>query len=472
MPTYPLVKFMASPATTAAVRYDFNTAISGGGRAHILHGAWDLGAPELQGDSDGIDVEWGLRTIQFTQRIEGSEADALAKQSALARELLRRSNWLMVQIAADREPVWFQTYRGDPGSLSFENVRLDSTGFDAWDIGLSLQAEPFALGARVTLSPITVNNDPAAGSNPCRAVLPTILGDAPAPLRIVSDTGLDGRRLMYALHASESTPSAIVWQIGSSDGNTAVTDTGAGVANAAYSGGSYRAVTFATQAGLTVRLALANKTFTAGRYKVLARIARSDTDSEFDVMFAYTASAPVTISGEHVHWGPNGPSTSAGHAAWVDLGDFTFPAGYQRPDGSPLETVTSAGSLSLSRTTGAGSAHLDAVMLVPVEVSDTLDNNILYTYFPATGIGSGSGTWDGDSEMLWLLSSGSAPVPLSAEIKGGYPVATPGAVNLLTVLQQVNGARSSANVDGSDGITVAASLTISYQPRWLWIGDG
>lgn len=654
MGVYPQIKFMASPSATAAVRYDSNIPITSGS-ASVLHEGFDLGAPALEGDPDGIGVEYGLRTIHFTQRIEGTQPNALAKQSALARELLRQDNWLMVKIAADRDPVWFHTYRADPGSLSFENANDDPARRDLWDIVVECRAEPFAYGERVVLSAQTILNDAGAGqnlvpnpsfevdvagwggsnatlaktgaasfvggssmsltatsaatmsastaggvgpipiggnqpvvasarfranttgrsvsvavqwydvagasisavtaasgtdvsgswtavsgaltspsnaayarmilsvispaisevhyvdgvmldpqtgtapygdgsstgwnwtgtahasasyANAARIVLPTILGDAPSPLRLQVDPSFtnagDGYRFMFSLHAAATEPLPVVWQVGGTDGFTAGTDTAASSADATMSGGTRRVVSFATDASMVTRISgQVPNALPLGTYKILVRVARSDTNSTFAVRLGQFVGL-IYFYGDTVTM-DRATSTGAGHATWLDLGEFTHPRGHVTPDG-----VTGAGfaptiSLQAQRISGSGSLYLDAFLAVPIEVPDTVESRTLFSEFPTIGIGNstGYGVFDGDSELVYGYNSiGFAESGFTAELNGSFPRAVPGASNVLHFLQQVNAAKPFFGNDTADSIAFTTSIIASYYPRWLWIGDG
>lgn len=476
MPTYPLVKFMSGPAAAATVRYDFNAPITSG-RKHVLHTDWDIGFPQLEGEPDDVAVEYGNRTVSFTQRVEGTRANAMVALSALARELQRTDNWLYFRIASDRDPVWFHTFRPTETGISFENVDMDD-GPDAWDITVTMEAEPFAYGERVALSNITIDNNPSSGSNPIVATLPAITGDAPAPLRIqvnpTNSTETDGYRFMLSMHSGESAPSVpIVWQIGASDGWTAGTDTGASVANAAYSGGSYRACTFATNTMITRLSGVAPASLPMGTYKVLLRVARSDTSSTFAVRFGQSVSFSYFYNDTVVM--DRAASTASGHATYLDLGQMTHPRNYANPADNPGAAYAPDVAIQAQRLSGSGSLHFDAIVLIPIKVAGTVETRTIFAEFPVNGIstGAGFGVFDGELEALWGITSvAGATGYKDLETTGQFPRAIPGAVNILHLLQQVNGAKPFFGQDTSDDITVDTVVTISYHPRWLWIGDG
>lgn len=476
--TFPKVQLMSAPSTSATVLYDFNAPMVGGGDVRILHNSgFDLGSSALEGEPDGIEVEYGLRVVAFTQQINGTRSNAMARQSAMARALmLRPEGWLLIQLSADRDPVWFHVYRPDLSAPSFDNV-TDSDQPDSWNIPVQLPAEALAYGARVTHGAVTVNNDPAAGSNPCSFTLTSIVGDAPAPCRVEINpnaaAAMPGYRWMLAHAALDAAYTPVLWPVGTGDGFTAGTDTGAGVADALYTGGSYRAVTFATATMATRLSGSAPVTPTRGRYKVLVRIARSDTDSTFSMRFGQSVGV-ANIYGDIVRM-DRAASTGSGHATWVDLGQFNFPRGSgQVPDDYSVTVSAPSIALQMARDSGSGSGRIDAFMLVPADIQGQYRSSVMFSEFTRIGIDSGSGTgiWDGDAETYWQLSQfGTLNTPMPVNM-GGYPKLVPGATNVMHILQQVNGARPFFSEDAADVIAATSSVVVSYYPRYQWLGDG
>jgi hypothetical protein len=470
---YPLLQVVSAPDPAATLRYDFNIKTATY-HAHLLAaGGFDLGVPEWTGDPQGVGGSFNYRPMRFTQRIEGTRTVALARLSALAKVLLRDENWLKVQWSADVSAVYFKLYRGSPGDLSLENAEPSQ----AWDMTVPLVADPFAYSPRVTLSPITINNDPVAGSNPCRAVLPTIVGDAPAPLMLSVDpsntTRLDGYRHMFAVNSTYSSVAGpIVWQIGGSDGWTAGTDTSASEFDGNFSGSNRRSVTFNTVTTMATRISgLAPATLPSGRYRAFLRFGRAVASNSkhafrLGVGGGYGPTAVVE----------RGATTTTTLQTWVDLGDFTHPFGHNAPKGQEGVARLPVVDLQVQKFIG-GAVRLDCFLIVPIDSTDTIQNRMLFSEQNQTGVGSVSGSygvWNGDTESAYAFnSSGQAETGFIAEMMGGFPEVVPGAVNTLHFLQQVS-ARDPADssLDASDDITVSTVLTPSYYPRWLHIGDG
>lgn len=472
---YPLLQFVSAPESTATVRYDFNFSSASLRTLPLGGGDLDLGVPTYSGDPESVGAEYGYRQMQFTQRIIAAKETALARMSVLAKELLRSTNWLKYQHDSARSPVYFKTYRGQPGSLSLEW----SETAQAWDISVPLTADAFACGSRVTLAAITITNNPASGTNPVVATLPTIKGDAPAPLRIEVNPSnandLSGYKLMFSLLSTESSiTTPIYWNVGGTDGWTAGTDTGASVSDTAYIGGNYRSVSFATNAAMETRISgQAPATVPAGTYKVLVRVARSDTDSTFAMRFGQSVAFSYRY-GDTVFM-RRAASSAAGHATWVDLGEFTHPWGHNAPAGQEGFAATPNVSLQAQRLSGSGALRVDAFLLVPVSTTAARDCKTLFADFPVFGIDAngGWGVFDGDTESVWGFNQFAvAAAGMVPELAGQFPAAIPGAVNTLHMLQQVNGRKPFFGSDTSDSITATSVLTISYLPRLLYIGDG
>ena len=460
---WPRVAFVAAPEVDAETLFDFNDDLV---LSWPESEGFSLGEPELSGDPDGIGAEYGLRDLEFSLVIRAHKAEALAKQSALARQMWRRRNWLLFQLTETTAPVWFRTWRPRrAGALSFDHV-YNGKGKpmpDRWAIRVSIPAEPYAVGERVTLSAATVNLDPAATSNPCSLVIPPQRGDAPTPLQVDVEwsTTRDGYRSLVASTPERSAP--IVWQVGTGDSWTPGPATEAGAAYANTSGGSARPFA-ATGTLQTIVSGPAPAALPAGRYRLWARVLRETTDGEFAMRFTVryrSGAAGVTGPYTFTAWG----TTAADHATWVDLGEHSFPAGQPTPEGV---MVTPDVSMAAYRTSGTGGFRLDAFMVQPV----TEDSRTLLVdrgYGPATGAVE---RVDGESESVAHRLAGVPQAMAAPALAGGFPMLRPGVENLLTLLSQtdVNTARF-AGAETPDRVADTATVTVSYQPWWLWIGD-
>lgn len=476
--SWPRIRFVDEPSTGAAVRLD----LSNDGVAWVGAEEFKFGVPTFEGGPDAVGVEYGYRQLSFTVHLQGSKATALASLSALAKEVQRADNWLLFQLQSTSVPVWFRTYRSQPGDLSIENVFDEPGGTkvrtDRWDVTVTLDAEPFAYGARetMTLGSSTISNDPASGTNKMAVVLPAVKGDAPADLRVGLTTAanMTGYKFMLssvALDSGASYTAPYFWQVGTGDSFTADIDTGGGVADATMSNGSYRAVTFATDATLVKRLFGTMPSMPSGLYKVLVRVRRSDTSSTFSVRLGQTVGG-IDVAGLTTAVLNRGTSTTT-HATWLDLGEFTFPHGGQAPADVSVGNGQPLVFLQASRLSGTGSLHVDAFAVIPVAREDVILTKTLFSEFDAIGPATGETvSWDTAENMCWVTPPGPPLPPVTAAkpiLTGGFPVAIPGHVNVLHVFQQVNGQKPFGGTDSSDSITATVIASVSYLPRYLWL---
>jgi hypothetical protein len=108
---------------------------------------------------------------------------ATSQMQLLMRELDRPGNFLRYQ-AGTSTPVFFRTYRSGPDAVDFNPITREVT--------VTLLAEPFAYGLEQTLSPVTVTNNPAAGSNGMFLDITSPMGDVETPLYVAFTNGTSG----------------------------------------------------------------------------------------------------------------------------------------------------------------------------------------------------------------------------------------------------------------------------------------
>lgn len=471
------IQLVDAPTPSASVLFYFNTNTGSPG-CSVRREGLSFGIPELIGDVEAIDPLYGPRIVTFTVRIVGTKSQALVQQSTMARALLNPGpggrGWLKVQLTPLTKPVWFRTWRPRPDAMVLDNVTTGPTGSgqDVWDCTVSVPCEAFAYGERVTLDAVLLNNDPAASTNPCRIVLPGTVGDAPAPIRIRLASGepLTGERWMIAAHAAATQRVPTIQGIGGTDGFTAGADTGASATGTNVSGGNYREVTFATNTNLVERLRRTGypSGMTIGRYKVLVRAVRVGATGTFSLRFMQQPGQPVYGPTVTMAQGLAGSN----YATWVDLGDFTIPV--HGPPKSVTAFLPNTGAaaqwtIEVGQLSGTSALRLDAVMFVPLDVSDTVESRVLYADFRVRGgAASGTNVWDGDAEAWWSLTSGGRAEPSTPVLAGTFPRVVPGVNNVLTMLRQVNGDSGSSN---GDNLSTSANVEVSYHPRYLYLGD-
>lgn len=478
--TWPRVRFMAAPSSIAAVRYDCNDLQAAAPRRVV---EFDPGVPTLQGDPDSIGQQWGFRSPSLVQRVKGTKAQALAALSALSKEQLRRTNWVMFQLSADTAPVWFKTYRTGYEPLSLERVDVDKTSGrqgrtpDAWEIRVPLVADAFTYGERVTASAVTVGSSLSA-TNPLQFALPALKGDASTALRVTLTPGTgDVRGVRLVCVCGDDTVVAPVVDIGSSDGFTAGTGTAAGTTSTAALGGSWRVVTIAAGSNNLLQRLSGTVTPPAGRYKVLAKVEatpqNSSTPNRYSFAFGQAVATVATYGTTSMVDTPAFDGTTADtFRGWVDLGEFTFPRNVTTPVDLAATQPPTTWYLKVGTPAGtAGTVRLDALKLIPVDgptirattlLRTTLANSAYYLLSSAAY----AMNWDGDTETTWkhTVSTGALlgdePVYIQT---GAYLVADPAAAqNLLITLPDGN----------ASSATGTWSVVVSYYPRYLHLGDG
>lgn len=465
--TFPLAQFVDGPSATAALRYDF-TMQTASLRTLVVGGdGLDLGAPPFDGEPGGVGGRYGYRAMRFTQRVIGSKTDALARMNTLARELLRSDNWLRVQLDPTRTPVYFKTYRTEPGALSLEHI--ETAG--AWDITVPLVADPFAYGPRVTLANVTIFQNPS-GTNPMRYVLPAIKGDAPTGLRFnlapANNAGFGSQWLVGCIAGAASMEDTVV-TIGTGDifsinVDAAPITTG----DAAFFNSDYRTLTLPG----TDPFKLVASTFPVtarGRYKLMLRceLTGNATYKIWAVQRLGATSTqfatPVVASGETFR-------------GWLDLGEFSFPLGSNVSDDQGA-TFSGPNFLYFYATTiaGTGTAKVDAFKLVPVDGPTVSSATLLKFRTLFTGVFNTARnlTLDGDDETYWAKVNATGDAyPLLLEQAGAYPVADPAsAQNLLVIMVLDRGTTPGASPHVSD-TGAQTTLGVSYYPRYLHVGDG
>lgn len=486
---YPLVKFVEAPEPAAAVRYDCNRAGEEGVAARrVMAEGFSLGSPTIEGDPDAVGVTYGFRQPVFTQRVKGTKQEALAALSSLSRELLRQTNWLLVQVDAFTAPVWLKIYRSGFAPLSLSEVYVNTRSGDpvlvpdAWDIQVPLVADAFAYGERETLDPVTVVQN-STGGNPMGVVLPAIKGDAPTALRLeltVADSlqGEDQIWLLGGLSGSADMSGPVV-EIGTGDGMTAGTGTGAPSSDAAFFGGSYRAVTIsAATPNLLNRLTGALPAVPPGRYKVALRCeADASAGASKTYLFQLAtgstdqAAPAVQITANARLAGPT-PDLFRG---WVDLGDFSLPANLSLPPSLPITAISPTTFMELRIGTADGSAgtvRIDALKLIPLD-GQTIDSaSLLVTQIQDEALSpSLPGTWDGDYEAIWGIHDTLGWVALKPSSRGQFPIVDPISThNEVVVMCMSHGNFGSGASVASTG--AEADLVVSYHPRLLHLGDG
>jgi hypothetical protein len=202
-----LVQFVDAISASPGVRLDLNqTAATSNAFAVDIEGM-DLSPPPMRrsvfnsmlSDGDHIGATaFENRVLKIPIRVirtAGTDATATMIQN-LARELNRPTNLLKVQFDGATAPVFFRTFRAPDYTLSMLRFLIKDTAV----VTMEIPAEPYALGLEESLGSITVNNDPAAGSNPLYfdVAAASCKGDVPTPLYMKTTSSLAGASVILA----------------------------------------------------------------------------------------------------------------------------------------------------------------------------------------------------------------------------------------------------------------------------------
>ena len=461
-------QFVDAIASSPTVRLDLNAASSG---FSVKRDGLDLSPPAMRRASvstllaDGETITaaaYSNRTVKLPVQLVAKSASAVATAlSNLARELNRPMNILKVQLDSMPSPVFFRTFRSPDYALDLQRIRAQYTTVAA----LEIPAEPFGYGLRVTGSPVTVNNDPANATNPCRFDVTGVTGDVETPALILADPGANAFAPVLTVRR-HGTPSNLTGYFQAESG-TLGTDTTSVGSVTAHSNSTVARVSFSTVATMATRVTLATVPGSAGTdvrgtYRVLVMAASSNATSTYGLRFKMVESTGSTdlVVGDTATFVP--PDTGR---YLTDLGLIQVPVGVD-PGFDGYGAAVNAAALSLqvqaSRLTGAGSLDLDFVAVVPVGEEYT-----------AVGAAPDAVVLDGPNDTVWTPDGSgnvsSTLVPLIPRI-GSLPMLTPNQTNRFWLLRPDGLAGGTAG-RGQDTKSRTTSVTGSYWPRFLVVAQ-
>lgn len=382
------------------------------------------------------------RVLTIRLFIDATSADTLATALRdLHRELDRPRN--VLQYANDQtNPVFFRTFRSPDYKLE-----LDDADSSRVFVTLSIIAEPFAYGLKETpTSAVTVNNDPAAATNPMYVDVTGVLGDVATPAQ-VTVTGTGGQTQLLAVRR-HGTPSNATWFRQAEALASLGADTSLPGADAAMSGAgsNYVRTTFATTTTMAQRMSGVFPTGASplpvdqrGTYRLLGRFRKSVAGDTIKVQIRSqlpditfdTTTLPL-VAGPFI----------------VDLGLLSLPLGsdaiYDGFTGSEVTFPAPTLDIYAERTAGSGNLDTDWLLLVPADEELVI----------ATGV---PGTLIYDGPMDSLRTNVAFTLQGTA---GTIPKLSPNQTNRLFVVGKVSQSEST-----SDTVTV----TVSYWPRYLYV---
>jgi hypothetical protein len=403
---------------------------------------------------------YSFRTIRLGLYLGTATADATATAlQALYRELDRPGN-ILRWWEHTTHPIFFRTYRASASSVR----RLGAADGRRKKIEVELRAEYAGYGLLETpVSGVTVNTDPANGTNGCFVDVTGVKGDveSPAIIRWPSAAIADDRTVVFAVRR-RGTPSAAPFLF-QAEALTQGTDTStqANDANFSGSGNNYSRCTFGT-ATMQNRLVLTDVGTASvdlrGTYRVYLRYRKNTSSDGINLQLRWgDVDGWVNIDNDAYATVNNTTITTA------DLGLVSIPVGDDpATDTDGTELVVSDSwrmVLRAERTSGSGTIDFDFLMLVPAD--DRL----------------GLVQWNDDSSSPsdhWILraedwkasardaSSQVISAAPPAARAGGLPFLTPNQTNRIVMLRSVRAGDTWT-------LTTVSPVSVSYYPRYLTV---
>lgn len=471
---YPLVRLVAEPNQGSEVRFDFNDEL-----AWAEHDGFVIGSPSMSGNPGDVGVEYGQRQIQFNLALFGYEIDALQRQTALARELLRPDNYLLFQLSPSAAPLWLKVFRSAPGAVSIENLAnpINSSGTTPgswWNISVSLFGEPFFVGEELTGSASILNNPYLGG---LWSVIENVKGDAPAPVSF--DFTAQTNEVRYVAPFLSIASLSTDWTTSGAWNYLAGVDTTYGAVGNTANGFAFTTnFVGSSTAFRTIVRAKFTPPF-AGRYRLFVRMYLPLTTNTLNPTV-------IRVRGRGDALSEAVAPTTLGYG-WnvVELGTYSFPKG-NMPTTSGY--TLGAGSnddvhVEIARDGDYDPPITDYVHAVPVDLFEsvypttTLNLDPLPAGLSAQQLPSVYGGLTVDSEAEAIVRRGASGALVAADpprLAGTFPMLVPGATNVLTYMprEAADVVFSTAGVvrRGLDDVTWTKTLTYRYRPRYLYLG--
>lgn len=459
----------SAPSESASVLLDLNDDDP----MYCLHDGFTLGRP---GEVS--------REVTLTLRGRGYDGSVMQAISSLMRAVNRDEAYLLWQAPGASSPTWFRILE-HVSELDFGETFFDQRNPAAWTLPLTLTVEAYGYAERVTLPALTVTNAALGATIPHE-----IQGDAPTlatvtvkPLgaqiwhgweSLLSVVAVDPSCPLGAPGAAGAVvaapvPPVIFWEAGAF---TLAADA-VPVSSASYSGGS--AVSLSEQ-DTSWRSVLSGEVPVKpppGRYQVWLRVSRTATAGKMRFRVGH--------SGWDLSLNNDAPlyaaTAGAADAAWLYVGDQSFPSGQPYAGLSDADMTTPSIQLSV-KGLAAGAVgtriYLDRIALIPVGLSSSVEARTMRAKFGAFsgpfGPDAGGGLWnawrlDGEQRRNGLVSfegkwyaSATPPMP-----RGGFPVLHPGMRNIVSLLHKVHNATGGGV--GVESVAASCEITVSYNPR-------
>lgn len=456
-----VIQFVDSVSDTAGIRLSLTTA-----PWSVLFNGTDVSPPPLRratvstllADGGIIPASaYDNRTVtlhlQLDHAVPGTSATQL---QLLSRELDRPTNVLRWRPDPTLPAVYFRTFRSPDYALAADH------GINRHEFTVQLVAEPFSIGVREDIAPVTVNSNPVS-SNGRFWDITGVKGDVETPLMItIPAASLDVCQTVFGVRR-RGTPSAAPFVI-QAEAMSVGADTALGANSATYSGAGNNnmVTTFAVSPGLFARLTATASAFPAtsvdirGTYRVFARATIPSTivQASFRLVHGIRRTTNATVT-----------YTSGGVLATttIDLGLVQIPEGVDPGtlgySGAQIPAIPPYLEVQASRISGSGSVTWDYIVLVP---ADDCFSIVSWGLSPSTGPPDRM-VFDGVSRTVYNIdSSGNIFDGTTTSFVGNPPMVSPGVTNRIAMLRNVT-------PNGVDAVTGSVAVTVAYWPRYLTV---
>jgi hypothetical protein len=410
------------------------------------------------------------RTIKLsTELITTTQDLAAATMQNLARLLNQREGWwLKHQAIGATHATYFRVLQ-----MGMDEIDEQIAAKAYRKIQLSLPAERYAIGAPET-NTATVTNDPTTGTNKLQFVMPTVKGDAAAPLYLsipqiagifktayASYSSLDGTTFTAPHYQSLTSPTKKA-----DGGGWTIADS----AEATNVSGNKRRLTGSGFIVPTANVVIPWANIKPGNYRAYVRTAGIDAGTEL-LFFNRPPVDGVAFTREEAAASKVVSVANTGHD-WTDLGVVAMPGGAPLRDTAyGLNNAAASALFNVGVYSSLATVvDLDAVVLVPAGRPDvrthhgSIELPLGYTSRTAhvDGVtrrryGSGQSSVSG--------ASGNTPDFAAASLSGGVPFVVPGADNVITVFATANN-DAAGRVDDLKSTTTV--VTWKYFPPYAY----
>lgn len=454
-----IVDFVDGISASPTTRLDLND----GTTWRVLLSGSDFTPPGLRRSTTSTMLTHGdwVAATAYTNRIVtlelqliSADTDALAEQlQTLARELERATNILRVWRDGATKPVFFETFRS-PFAVVREQLSTHRSA------RVEIQAKPFALGLKETLSTSVVSNDPATG---CYIDIPFPAGDVETPLHLdftASDVITSGRNQMSIAMRRRGTPSSAPWIL-QAESMTLAANTALQANDPAMSGAGQNYVrassltsSFVTR--LTSAVFPSSPSIDArGKYRPYLRVRKTTGTGEVRVRLVISPDGTTEITPDTV--GVVLPSGTG--VQWAELPVIQIPVGEDPitdgPGGAYLATRGIIFKIQISLTALSSNLDVDCLVLMPA------DDRFCRVLWPGV---TGPTTMRLDSSSKpKVYGLGSSGETYSTEIRAldsGTPMISPNAYNRAWILKNTG-------TTAADVLSGSVTVTPWYLPRYL-----